>query len=88
MTDTRAVQTAYDELEQAIARVRESEDFASPGEVLTEFVVVTAHHSIDDDGDSVTAITQLHRDNMPIHRTLGLLDYAATRVRKTIATDD
>ena len=55
---------------------------------LTEFMVVAAQHRWDDDGDARSAITLLYReDSVPLHRALGLAEYAATRLRATIAED-
>lgn len=56
---------------------------------LTEYVVVTSQHRWDDDGDAVTAVGSIFRDgDVPIHRALGLVEYAAVRLRKHITDDD
>jgi hypothetical protein len=65
--------------------------YADDGEawVMSEYVVLTAQHRYDDEGDGLTAVGVLYRDgDVPLHRALGLVDYAATRIRKLIATDD
>lgn len=58
--------------------------------VATEYVVVTSQQRFDDDGESLTAVGTLYRDGgeVPIHRALGLIEYAATRMRKHIAEDE
>ncbi|AYF29302.1 hypothetical protein CSH63_17890 [Micromonospora tulbaghiae] len=57
--------------------------------ILTEYVVVTSQQRFDEDGDGITAIGCINRDSdVPYHRVLGLLEFAATRTRKDIATDD
>lgn len=57
--------------------------------VLTEYVVVASQITYDGDGDGLTAVATLYRDSdVPIHRALGLLDYARTRMRKAITDDD
>ncbi|HEX6682965.1 MAG TPA: hypothetical protein VF062_09235 [Candidatus Limnocylindrales bacterium] len=56
--------------------------------VLTEYVVLTAQTRYDEDGDAVTAVGIVYRDgDVPHHRALGLIDYAATRLRAAIAED-
>jgi hypothetical protein len=56
--------------------------------VLSEYVVVTSQHRFDDEGDGLTAVGCLYRDgDVPTHRALGLIEYAATRMRKEIAED-
>lgn len=57
--------------------------------ILTEYVVVTSQHTINDDGEPLTAIGCLHRDgDIPLHRALGLVEYAATRYRKRATEDE
>ncbi len=57
--------------------------------VPTEYVVVTSQQRFDDEGDSVTAVGILYRDgNVPLHRALGLVDYAAVRMRRLAADND
>ncbi|SBT63940.1 hypothetical protein GA0070622_0908 [Micromonospora sediminicola] len=57
--------------------------------VLTEYVVISAQQRFDDHGHGVTAVGCFNRDDaVPVHRILGLVEYAATRTRKTIATLD
>lgn len=91
MTDSRTPeQRAADDaltaaVEQALAAYSEPD---RPW-VLTEYVVVTAQQTYDEAGDGLTAVGCIYRDgDVPMHRVLGLLEYAATRTRKRIATDD
>lgn len=57
--------------------------------VISEYVVITAQHRFDDDGDGLTAVGVLYRDgDVPTHRALGLLDFASTRMRQTICDPD
>lgn len=57
--------------------------------VLTEYVVVTSQQRFDEDGDSVTAVGIVFRDgDVPTHRSLGLCEYATTRLRHWISRDE
>lgn len=57
--------------------------------VLAEYVVVTSQHRFDDDGDPCTAVGVLMRDDdVPVHRALGLVEYASTRLRRRIGQGD
>ena len=57
--------------------------------VPTEYVVVLSQTRFDEDGDGITAVGMIYRDcDVPQHRALGLVEYAATRMRKRIAADD
>lgn len=79
---------ADDALAAAIDRVLQAYDDGYPW-ILTEYDVVTAQHRYDDDGEGLTAVGALFRDSdVPTHRALGLLDYAATRLRHRIAQGD
>lgn len=78
---------ADDALTLAIERVIEAYGFDGPY-VLTEYVLITSQQRFDNDGDSVTAVGVVYRDgSVPLHRALGLVEYAAARFRKDI-TDD
>ncbi|TBL44255.1 hypothetical protein EYA84_02095 [Verrucosispora sp. SN26_14.1] len=71
-------------IEQALHAYSDGEPW-----VLTEYVVVTSQHRFDDDGEGLTAVGTLYRDgDVPLHRALGLVDYAAVRMRKPAAEDD
>lgn len=63
--------------------------YGGPGSyVLTEYIVITAQTGWDDDGEQLTAVGVCHRDgDVPLHRCLGLAEYAAARYRKRIAED-
>jgi hypothetical protein len=51
--------------------------------------VIFQRTGYDDDGDLLTPIGTLVRDgDQAIHRSLGLIEYAATRLRKRISEDD
>lgn len=54
--------------------------------MLTEWVVVTAHQSYDDNGQPSVQIGQWMPDGgeIPFHRVMGLLDYALTLRRHQI----
>ncbi|MFD9463491.1 hypothetical protein [Streptomyces sp. NPDC060027] len=83
MTDPE-LKAAYRRLEEAIRAVSELEGARG---VITEWVVVTAHQSYDEDGDPSVQIGQWMPDGgeVPYHRVMGLLDYALTMRRAEIA---
>lgn len=83
-----AEQTAADEaLTAAIERVLQAYDDGHAW-ILTEYVVVTSQHRFDDDGDPLTAVGVLPRDgDVPLHRSLGLVEYVSTRLRCRITED-
>jgi hypothetical protein len=57
--------------------------------VLSEYVVVTCQQRFDDEGEGVTAIGSIYRDgDVPLHRALGLLEYARIRIKKSISEND
>lgn len=85
MSSTPEQRDADQALTEAIARCSVAH-FGESGRVLTEYVVVISRQGWDDDGDSVTSVETLHSDgDVPLHRCLGLVDYAAVRYRKHIA---
>lgn len=60
--------------------------FGHSGRVVTEYVVVVARQGWDADGDPVSSVETLHPDgDLPYHRALGLVEYAATVYRTRIA---
>ena len=77
--------TAYEALSAAIetvARIHRSEAWVS-----SEYIVVHAAHRFEGD-ESYTAVGVIYRDeDVPMHRALGLLEFATTRLRKMIAED-
>ncbi|MDG4832427.1 hypothetical protein O7627_24410 [Solwaraspora sp. WMMD1047] len=89
MTDSRTPEqrAADDALTAAIQQTLDAYAGSGPW-LLTEYVVVTAQQGYDEDGDGITAVGQLYRDgDVPLHRALGLLDHAVTRMRARIASD-
>lgn len=57
--------------------------------VLSEYLVIGALQQWDNDGDMLTAVGVLHRDSdVPTHRALGLVEYAAVRLRRLAADAD
>lgn len=56
--------------------------------VLTEYVVITSQQRFAEDGYGVTAVGLISRDSdVPLHRMLGLVEYASTRLRRSAASD-
>ena len=56
--------------------------------VPMEYVLVYSMQSWDEDGDALTAVgTAVDSGAVPIHRLLGLVEYASTRYRRLIASD-
>lgn len=53
--------------------------------LLMEWVLTTSQHLSNDDGSTSTAVGNWVADGQPLHRSLGLLDYQATRLRAHIA---
>lgn len=79
---------ADDALTVAIEKVIAAYYEGHRGYVLGEYIVISAQQGWDDDGDGLTATSTIHRDgDVPIHRCLGLAEYAATRYRARIAED-
>jgi hypothetical protein len=77
------------QLAEAVDRVAEAYGEQSAGWVTTEYVVIWARQGWDDDGDPSTVVgTAVPENTVPIHRLLGLFEYAAVRYRKLIGTDD
>ena len=82
----RAADTALRAATQAVA-----EAYSAPGQawVATEYVLIYSQQRWDEDGDQLTAVgTAVDGDTTPIHRLLGLCEYAATRYRRLIGQDD
>lgn len=73
-------QVAADQkLTEAIENSLEAYGFAG-GDILTDYMVISAQVAIDDDGDQSTAYCYLYRDSdLPYHRILGLLEIARIR---------
>lgn len=80
---------ADDALTAAIEQTLAAYDDGGQAYVLTEYVVVTSQQRFDEDGDGITAVGLMSRDcDVPLHRLLGLVEYAAARLRKSAAADD
>lgn len=89
MSDTRTPeQRAADEgLTDAINTVNRAY-FGDSDRLLTDYVVVFAEQSWDDDGDPITAVGTNPRDgDMAIYKTIGLLEYGLTRAKQRMAED-
>jgi hypothetical protein len=83
--DRTAEQKAADEQLRAAIDAT-SRAYGNDGGVLTDFVVIAARQSWDDDGDEITYYQTLLPDGvLPIHRILGLADYVSTRYRRQVA---
>lgn len=87
---------ADDALTEAIERCREAYGLNAPDPddepgtpsgpgVTMEYVVIGSSAFIGEDGTSYTGVWTMHKDDgVPIHRMLGLMDYARTRWRKMV----
>lgn len=93
MSDERTPEqrAADEQLREAVKAVTEA---YADGEswVPMEYVCVYSMQRWDDDGDALTAVgTAVDSGAVPIHRLLGLVEYAATRYRRLVMqpfTDD
>ncbi|MGW2170401.1 hypothetical protein ACWC1C_07695 [Streptomyces sp. NPDC001705] len=89
MADQAAeLKAAYQRLETAIDEVARLESFEG---VMTDWIVVCASQRYDNDGDGLSQVGTLLPEgggHVPYHRSMGLLDYALTRMRAEIARDD
>lgn len=56
--------------------------------VMAEWTSVVAYQAYNEEGQGTTQIVRLFPDNVPYHRSLGLLDYASTRMRMNIGRLD
>lgn len=90
MDDRTDDQRAADEqLKAAVLAVCEA--YCEPGETWAplEYVCIYSMTRWDDDGDQLSAVgTAVDGGTTPIHRLLGLTEYATLRYRKLITTDD
>lgn len=84
MSDDRTPEQrqADDRFEAAIRDLLEA--YNSEG-LLMEWALVTTTHHDEGDGSTATAVGQWVPPGQPLHRSLGLLDYSATRLRAHIA---
>lgn len=76
---------ADDALTNAIQRVilaYHGED----GRITSEYIVITSQHGWDEHGDGNTAVSMIFRDcDVPVHRALGLVEFAGACLRKEAA---
>lgn len=80
---------ADDELRVAIEHVAQAYAGEAAGWLLTEYVVIYAQQGWDSDGDAMTSVGMaVDGDTTPIHRLLGLCEYAAHRYRRLIWRSD
>lgn len=82
------LKAAYQRLAEAIEETVRLEGAEG---VLTEWVVVFSTQRYSEDGDGVTQVGTTLPDGggqVPYHRLMGLLDYALTRCRAVVASDD
>lgn len=89
MSDSRSAEqrAADDALTAAIEQVNRAY-YGDSDRLLTDYVVIFAEQSWDDDGDSITAVGTNPRDgDMAIYKTIGLLDYGLTRARQRLVQD-
>ncbi len=88
MADTAEQKAADENLTAAIERALAAHSIEGEPYVLAEYIVITCQHRFDEDGDGITAVGYLSRDgDVPLHRSLGLAEYAAARLRKRICED-
>lgn len=91
MSDDRTTeqQAADEALTAAVRQIAEAYASESDaGWMLTEYLVVYATQGWDDDGDQCTSLGTATMDGTtPIHRLLGLADYAGVRYRKLLVSD-
>ena len=51
----------------------------------TEYLCIYSMQTWDEEGDALTAVCMaVDGDSVPIHRQLGLVEYAATRLRRAV----
>lgn len=79
--ERRAVYQRLEEAVEACAR------FEGASGVLTDWIAVYATQNYNDTGDSPAQIGRLtpQGKGAPVHRVLGLLDYAVTKCRAEVA---
>lgn len=79
--------TAHEALTDAIEAVLRAEGNREQAWVGSEYIIVHAGHRFEGD-ETYTAVGVIYRENsVPIHRALGLLEFASCRLRKIIAED-
>lgn len=81
-------QVAADEALTAAIEAVQMAYHGEPEGVLTTYVVVAKRRWWDEEGDSMTAVYIDVRDgDMPPDEQLGLVEYAAARIRRRVAAD-
>lgn len=82
-----AEERAADEALRAVLQTAlESHDLARG--VLTDVVVICAQQYYDGDGDPCTRVVNLYPGEPPHYRVVGLVEYAAARLRAEIVAAD
>lgn len=79
---------AYERLDQAIREVTRLEEWDG---LVTDWVVVAANQYFGDDGHGMTSVGQLlpnGGDTVPVYRVMGLLDFAHSAYKNSVATPD
>ena len=87
MADERtAEQVAADaQLREAIQAVAEAYTEDGSSWVATEYVAVYSMQRWTEEGDALAAVgTAVDGDSVPLHRQLGLVEYAAARYRRLV----
>lgn len=83
MTRTPEQQATDTALTAAVEAAIRTVDDGGAGWVTSEYVLVASQHKFDDDGTAYTAVVTLTRDGeVSPHRALGLIEYAAARIRR------
>lgn len=86
MTTPEEMEQAHRELEKAIENLARM--LGAEG-VIGEWTTVVAFQSFGSQpGEGTTQIVRLFPDDVPYHRSMGLLDYALTRMRSNIGRLD
>lgn len=86
MTEQEEMDQAHRELEAAIEKLARM--LGAEG-VIGEWTTVVAFQTFGDEpGTGTTQIVRLFPDDVPYHRSMGLLDYALTRMRSSIGRLD
>jgi hypothetical protein len=84
------LRAAYEKAEEAIREILALEsDDSGDAHILNEWIVVAAEQFYRDD-ESYTKVACIFPPEIkiPYYRLLGLLEYAAARIRKDITDDD
>lgn len=85
MSEKEEMDAAHEEVGRAIEKLGRL--LGAEG-IVAEWTTVVAFQSYDEAGEGTTQIVRMFPDNVPYHRSLGLLDYALTRMRMNIGRLD